>query len=47
MPREYTKAEQRSKKVFLRKTAGETNLEIAESYGLTLKQMEWLKNLGK
>ena len=39
MPRNYTKMEQLSEAVFARKAAGETNREIAESYGLTLKQI--------
>ena len=42
MPRNYTKMEQLSEAVFARKAAGETNREIAESYGLTLKQIKQL-----
>lgn len=42
MPRGYTKVEQLSGEVFRRKAAGETNREIAESYGLTLRQIKKL-----
>lgn len=42
MPREYMKVEILSEEVFRRKAAGETNREIAESYGLTLKQIKKL-----
>lgn len=42
MPRAYTKVEILSEEVFRRKAAGETNREIAESYGLTLKQIKQL-----
>ena len=42
MPRNYTKMEQLSEAVFARKAGGETNREIAESYGLTLKQIKQL-----
>ena len=42
MPRNYTKMEQLAEAVFARKIAGETNREIAESYGLTLKQIKQL-----
>ena len=42
MPRNYTKMEQLAEAVFTRKAAGETNREIAESYGLTLKQIKQL-----
>ena len=42
MPRNYTKMEQLAEAVFARKAAGETNREIAESYGLTLKQIKQL-----
>ena len=44
MPREYTKVEILSKEVFRRKAAGETNREIAESYGLSKKQIKGLIN---
>ncbi len=40
MPRKYTKVEQIAEAVFARKAAGETNREIAESYGLTLEQVK-------
>lgn len=42
MPSEYTKVELLSEEVFRRKTAGETNREIAESYGLSKKQIKEL-----
>ena len=42
MPRAYTKVEILSEEVFRRKKAGETNRAIAESYGLTLKQIKKL-----
>lgn len=42
MPRTYTKVEIFGEEVFRRKAAGETNREIAESYGLTLKQIKQL-----
>ena len=42
MPRNYTKMEQLAEAVFARKAAGETNREIAEGYGLTLKQIKQL-----
>ena len=42
MPRKYTKVENLSEDVFRRKAAGETNREIAESYGLSKKQIEQL-----
>ena len=42
MSRGYTKVEILSEEVFRRKAAGETNREIAESYGLTLKQIKKL-----
>ena len=42
MPREYTKVELLSEEVFRRKAAGETNREIAESYGLSKKQIKKL-----
>ena len=42
MPRKYTKVELLSEEVFQRKAAGETNREIAESYGLTKYQIKQL-----
>ena len=42
MARQYTKVEELSEAVFARKAAGETNREIAESYGLTLQQIKGL-----
>ena len=42
MARQYTKVEELSEAVFARKASGETNREIAESYGLTLKQIKGL-----
>jgi len=42
MPRKYTKIEELSEEVFRRKEAGETNREIAESYGLSKKQIKGL-----
>ena len=42
MPRAYRKVEILSEEVFRQKAAGETNLEIAERYGLTLKQIKQL-----
>ena len=42
MPRAYRKVEILSEEVFRQKAAGETNWEIAESYGLTLKQIKQL-----
>ena len=42
MPRKYTKVEILSEEVFRRKAAGETNREIAESYGLTKYQIKQL-----
>lgn len=42
MPRAYRKVEILSEEVFRKKAAGETNWEIAESYGLTLKQIKQL-----
>ena len=44
MPRNYQKVEQLSQIVFQRKAAGETNREIAESYGLTKVQIKGLLN---
>ena len=40
MARTYTKMEMLSDEVFKRKEAGETNRQIAESYGLTKKQIK-------
>jgi hypothetical protein len=40
VPRKYTKVELLSEEVFQRKAAGETNGEIAESYGLSKKQIK-------
>lgn len=42
MKRGYTKVQCLAKKVFERKANGETNREIAESYGLTLQQIKEL-----
>ena len=42
MPRKYTKVEELSEDVFRRKESGETNREIAESYGLEKKQIKQL-----
>ncbi len=42
MPRKYTKVEVLAEDVFRRKEAGETNREIAESYGLEKKQIKQL-----
>jgi predicted transcriptional regulator len=42
VPRKYTKVELLSEEVFQRKAAGETNREIAESYGLTKYQIKQL-----
>ena len=42
MPRAYRKVEILSEEVFGQKVAEETNREIAESYGLTLKQVKQL-----
>lgn len=42
MARQYTKVEELSEAVFARKAGGETNRQIAESYGLTLKQIKAL-----
>ena len=44
MARKYTKVEQLAGIIRERKTAGETNRAIAESYGLTLKQIKDLLN---
>ena len=42
MSRSYTKVEELATAVFERKTAGETNSQIAERYGLTKRQIEQL-----
>lgn len=42
MSRQYTKMEAISEAVFRRKAAGETNRQIAESYGLIKYQMKQL-----
>ena len=42
MSRSYTKVEELAAAVFERKAAGETNFQIAESYGLTKRQIEQL-----
>ena len=42
MARQYTKIEILAEEVFRRKEAGETNREIAESYGLTKNQIKQL-----
>ena len=42
MARQYTKMEILAEEVFRRKEAGETNREIAESYGLTKTQIKQL-----
>lgn len=44
MSRTYTKVEQLTTEVFERKEAGETNRQIAESYGLSKKQIKQLVN---
>ena len=44
MPRRYTKMEQLAPEVFKRKEAGQTNREIADSFGLTTKQIKQLVN---
>ena len=44
MPRAYTKMEQLAPEVFKRKEAGQTNREIADSFGLTQKQIKQLVN---
>lgn len=44
MARQYTKMEELSEAIFARKAAGETNREIAESYGLTKEQIKGLVN---
>lgn len=40
MHRNYTKAEHLTAEIFCRKSAGETNRQIAESYQLTLKHVK-------
>ena len=40
MKRSYTKVEGLASEVFRRKEAGETNRQIAESYGLSKKQIK-------
>jgi len=42
MSRKYTKMEILAEEVFRRKEAGETNRQIAESYGLTKNQIKQL-----
>lgn len=42
MARTYTKVENLSEAVFARKAKGETNRQIAESYGLDIKQIQQL-----
>ena len=44
MARRYTKMEQLAPEVFKRKEAGQTNREIADSFGLTTKQIKQLVN---
>ena len=44
MSRSYTKVEELAAAVFERKAKGETNRQIAESYGLTQTQIEQLVN---
>lgn len=44
MPRKYTKVEGLAEIIRERKTAGETNREIGESYGLSKRQVEQLMN---
>jgi len=44
MPRSYVKMECLAEEVFRRKTAGETNREIGERFGLTKRQVEQLVN---
>ena len=44
MARKYTKMEHLAKIVKERKAAGETNRKIAESYGMTKKQIKQLVN---
>lgn len=42
MKQKYTKVEELAEVIFARKAAGETNRQIGESYGLTLKQVKEL-----
>lgn len=42
MPRKYTRIEFLSEEIFRRKANGETNLEIATSYGLSKQQIKQL-----
>lgn len=42
MSRKYTKVEHFSEEVFRRKALGETNRELAESFGLTREQIKEL-----
>ncbi len=42
MPRKYTKVQTFAEEVFRRKKAGETNRQIAESYGLSVTQIKQL-----
>ena len=42
MARTYTRVEKLSEEVFARKAKGETNRQIAESFGLNVKQIEQL-----
>ena len=44
MPRNYTKMEELAAAVLERKAAGESNQQIAESYGLSRRQIEQLVN---
>ena len=44
MPRSYTKMEELAAAVLERKAAGESNQQIAESYGLSRRQIEQLVN---
>ena len=44
MSRNYVKVEALAADVFRRKAAGENNRQIAESYGLTIRQIEQLVN---
>ena len=44
MPRSYTKMEKLAAAVLERKAAGESNQQIAESYGLSRRQIEQLVN---
>ncbi len=42
MRQKYTKVEELTEVIFARKAAGESNRQIGESYGLTLKQVKEL-----